>query len=141
MPATVSYWTSIACLMFTAQNCSMAKDNTKDGIFNELKSFMLPNWDKLIGTLAFAEKKECPGVQVADLSIYGAYRQEMQEHGNTPTALEHSTLIASKTPDGEDIPSFRIPITREILASLKDDLFLREEERKKFWNNSRAHNE
>jgi hypothetical protein len=111
------------------------------GIFNELKSIILPGWDKLIGTVEFAKKKTCPGVQVADLLIYGAYRQEIQEHGKTPTALEHSSLIANQIPESSDIPSFRIPITREILESLKGGLLLREEERKRFWENSRTNND
>ena len=107
-------------------------------IFNELKSIMSPEWDALIGTLAFAEKKKCPGVQVADLLIYGAYRQEIQEHGKTSTVLEQSSLIVHQIPDGPDIPSFRIPISRKILTSLKDELLLREEERKKYWDHSQA---
>lgn len=111
------------------------------GIFNELKSIMLPEWDKLIGSIEFAEKKICPGVQIADLLVYGANRQEILEHGKKPTALEHSSLVASHIPTNSDIPSFRIPITREILKGLKAELLLREEERKKFWRNSKAEKE
>lgn len=106
------------------------------GIFNELKLIMMLEWNTLIGTLEFAEKKICSGVQIADLLIYGAYRQEIQEHGKTPTALEQSSLIATQIPESSDIPSFRIPISREILKNLKNDLLLREEERKRLWDNS-----
>lgn len=111
------------------------------GIFNELKSIMLPEWDKLIGSIEFAEKKTCPGVQIADLLIYGANRQEILEHGKRPTVLEHSSLVANHLPESPGIPSFRIPITREILKCLKAELLLREEERKIFWKNSKMHKE
>lgn len=77
--------------------------------------------------LGFADKKQSPGCQAADLFLMGVIRQERKEHGLQPSDIERSSLADPTKPiDMNDIPTFRIPITKIILKGLRENLFIEE---------------
>ena len=84
--------------------------------------------------LDHAEKKESPGCQVSDFVLGGAYRQELTEHNVEPSIIEQSSFAGELQITMHSTPIFRLPITRDILASLKESLLIEEDERRKFWN-------
>jgi hypothetical protein len=73
------------------------------------------------------------GCQISDFILGGAYRQELTEHNAEPSNIEESSFVRTPQITLHNTPIFRVPITREILESLKDSLLLEEEERRKFW--------
>jgi hypothetical protein len=108
-------------------------------LFDLYKVDLLPTWEPFIGALD-TPTKNAPGAQAADFLAYAVYRAEILEHGEAPSLIERSSyvaktsLIANHYPR-EPLPTkgpavFRIPITREILRSLKDDLFALEAEQR-----------
>jgi hypothetical protein len=96
-------------------------------LFHRFKTDPLadPALRAMLGDLDFANKKKSSGCQAADLMLGGAIRQERTEHGVKPSLIEHSSFADVTQPvDTEDIPTFRVPLTREILESLRDNLFV-----------------
>jgi hypothetical protein len=92
-----------------------------------------PAIKKMLGpVLGLAEKKESPGCQVSDFILGGAYRQELTEHTVEPSIIEKSSFVRDPQITHHSTPIFRVPITREILESLKESLLLEEEERRNF---------
>ena len=81
----------------------------------------LASWQKHIGSLTIRGKKECPGVQAADMYVYHSNRSERKEHCVAPSDISKSSLV-----DVESTPSilpsclpYRIPITVDNLRSLR----------------------
>jgi hypothetical protein len=107
-------------------------------LFDLYKKDALPEWQNLVGTLD-TSTKDSIGAQVADFLAYAVYRMEILEHGPTPSAIEMSSYVADtplvpNTYPRQPVPQhgpaiFRIPISRDVLQSLKDDLFARAAER------------
>jgi hypothetical protein len=107
-------------------------------LFDLYKKDALPEWQNLVGTFD-TSTKDSIGAQVADFLAYSVYRMEMLEHGLAPSVIEMSSYVADtplvpNTYPREPLPQhgpaiFRIPITRDVLQSLKDDLFARAAER------------
>lgn len=100
-------------------------------LFELFKSDVLPEWSNLVGTFDVV-KKDSVGAQAADFLAYCIYRAEILEHGKEPTAIENASYIAATQviPNtyslGSDWQLHRIPITRQILLDLKNDLFAQE---------------
>jgi hypothetical protein len=94
-----------------------------------------PIMRNLLGpVLDFRGKKESPGCQAADLKLGGAMLQTKMEHAKTPERpIEDTDLASADAPlIPNKAPSFRLPITREVLESLKNQLFMEAEARRKF---------
>jgi hypothetical protein len=103
-------------------------------LFDLYKSDILPEWAHWMGKLDIS-REHSPGLQAADFLAYTVYRAELREHGSAPTAIEDSSYVA----DPELIANtylgptdrkrgpllYRIPNTREVLQSLRDDHFPR----------------
>jgi hypothetical protein len=88
----------------------------------------------MLGDLDFADKRKSPGCQAADLMLGGAIRQERTEHGVKPSLIEHSSFADITLPvDAEDVPTFRIPVTRTVLESLRENLFVEADIRREWW--------
>jgi hypothetical protein len=109
-------------------------------LFDLFKADALPEWQHFVGTFDVS-KKNSPGVQAADFLAYCVYRVELLEHGSPPSAIEKSSyvadtpLVANKCPR-QPLPQsgpmlFRIPISQEVLRSLKEDMFVLDAERRK----------
>jgi transcriptional regulator with XRE-family HTH domain len=106
-------------------------------LFKLFKEDALPEWRKLVGTMDVTTK-DSAGAQAADFLAYTAYRAECLEHGRTASVIQESSLIVDTRVAANSYPPrpeghrgamiFRIPIGRETLQSLKDDLFAREAE-------------
>jgi hypothetical protein len=109
------------------------------GLFDLYKKDALPEWQHLVGTLDTLTK-DSVGAQAADFLAYTIYRAEILEHGHAPSVIERSSYVADtplapNTYPRQPLPPsgpalFRIPITRDVLQSLKDDLFAVEAERR-----------
>lgn len=101
-------------------------------LFDLFKADALPEWQHFVGTMDVSTK-DSPGAQAADFLAYTVYRAEGLEHGQEASVIEQSSYVAdtpfiANTYPREPVPQngpmlFRIPISREILKSLKDDLF------------------
>jgi len=108
-------------------------------LFRLYKSDALPEWRHVVGTLEVASKASA-GAQAADFLAYAVYRAECLEHGQAPSDIKESSYVATEQAPPNHYPPrpkehqgqmiFRIPITRDILQSLKDDRFARERERR-----------
>jgi hypothetical protein len=116
-------------------------------LFDIYKADALPEWKHFVGTLDVTTKDN-PGAQAADFLAYAVYRAEIAEHGDAPSAIEKSSYVADTPliPNVYPRPGmtlagtgpvtqkgpvlYRIPISREVLQSLKDDLFAIEAERR-----------
>jgi hypothetical protein len=93
----------------------------------------------LVGTLD-TSAKDAVGSQAADFLSYAVYRAEILDHGKAVSVIETSSYVAdtpliANTYPREPVPQngpmlFRIPISREVLQSLKDDLFAMEGKRR-----------
>ena len=140
----------IASELTIAGKCDLAKDLTinfclEDGhrnvgdakrLFELFKADALPAWQQFVGSFEVV-RKVSPGAQTADFLAYCTYRAELREHGIKPTAIEKSSYVADAPIIPNTYPStsssgmklFRIPITRQNLQELKNDLFAREAER------------
>ena len=87
----------------------------------------------------FAHKRKSPGCQAADLMLGGAIRQERTEHGFASSDIATSSFADPTKPvNYEDVATFRIPVTRDILQSLRNDLFVEANYRRQWWENSRS---
>jgi hypothetical protein len=108
-------------------------------LFDLYKKDALPEWRQLVGTFK-TSTKDSVGAQAADFLAYTIYRAEILEHGQAASVIERSSYVAdtpliANTYPRQPLPPrgpaiFRIPITREVLQSLKDDLFAIEAERR-----------
>jgi Protein of unknown function (DUF3800) len=116
-------------------------------LFGLYKKDALPEWRHLVGTFD-TPTKDSVGAQAADFLAYTIYRAEMLEHGQEASVIEKSSYVADTplTPNTyprQPLPTtgpaiFRIPITRDVLQSLKDDLFAIEAERRAAWRSRSA---
>jgi hypothetical protein len=108
-------------------------------LFDLYKADLSPEWEQFVGTLE-TSTKDSPGSQAADFLAYAVYRAEIVEHGQAQSIVEESSyvvdfpLVANSYPR-QPVPQkgpavFRIPVSRAILQSLKDDLFALEAERR-----------
>jgi len=101
-------------------------------LFDLYKADVLPEWEPFVGTLATSTKGN-PGSQAADFLAYAVYRAEILEHGDAPSVIEQSSYVADTPLIANYYPLqpapakgpmlYRIPVSREVLQSLKDDLF------------------
>jgi hypothetical protein len=108
-------------------------------LFDLYKKDTLPEWRHLVGTFK-TSTKDSVGAQAADFLAYTIYRAEILEHGQAASVIERSSYVAdtpliANTYPRQPLPPrgpaiFRIPITRDMLQSLKDDLFAIEAERR-----------
>jgi hypothetical protein len=95
-----------------------------------------PMLRSMLGNLNFADKKRSPGCQAADLMLGGAIRQERTEHGVKPSIIEQSSFADVTRPvSDEDVATYRIPVTRAVLESLRDNMFAEAEIRRQWWEN------
>jgi hypothetical protein len=83
----------------------------------------VPNW---FGPLTFIAKADRVALQAADSMAAGALFHERGEHAAEPSDVGVSShVIAGPSPGALSAPlSFRLPITRAIIESLRDDLLL-----------------
>jgi hypothetical protein len=108
-------------------------------LFDIFKADALPEWQHFVGAFDVT-KKDSPGTQAADFLAYCVYRAELVEHGAAPSAIEKSSYVAEtplvantypRQPSPQFGPMlFRIPISQEVLRSLKDDMFVLDGERR-----------
>ncbi|SIT49080.1 hypothetical protein BN2475_1250017 [Paraburkholderia ribeironis] len=101
-------------------------------LFDLYKTAVSPEWRQLVGSMDVSTKGSS-GAQAADFLAYTVYRTEILEHSHAPSVIEHSSHVADTLLTARTTPHqatqqtgpavFRIPIGREILQSLKDDLF------------------
>jgi hypothetical protein len=108
------------------------KDGDARRLFALYKKDALPEWRHLVGTFK-TSTKDSVGAQAADFLAYTIYRAEILEHGQAASVIEKSSYVAdtpliANTYPRQPLPPrgpaiFRIPITRDMLQSLKDDLF------------------
>lgn len=122
----------------------LEKGGTKPGyarqLFQRFKTDPLadPMLRAMLGDLRFADKRDAPGCQAADLMLGGAIRQERAEHGREPSLIEHSSFAdVTKPLDAEDLATYRVPVTREVLESLRGNLFAEAEIRRQWWESQR----
>jgi uncharacterized protein DUF3800 len=88
----------------------------------------------MLGNLGFEDKKKSPGCQAADLILGGAIRQERTEHGMKPSLIEQSSFADVTQPvSDEDVATYRIPVTRVVLESLRENMFGEAEIRRQWW--------
>lgn len=105
---------------------AMKNDHVSDPLFRAM----------LGPVIGFAKKKECPGCQAADLMIGGALQLERQEHGKEHSIIERSSFADATMPfDPDDAPTFRIPVSREVLTSLRERMFVEERLRREWAEN------
>ena len=105
-------------------------------LFEQFKADPLvdPLLKGMLGDLDFADKKQSPGCQAADLMLGGAIRQERTEHGIKPNLIEQSSFADATQPvDAEDVATFRVPVTRVILRSLRESMFVEADIRREWW--------
>jgi hypothetical protein len=78
------------------------------------------------GPLSFMAKGERVALQAADCLAAGALFHERQQHTAGRSDISDSSLvITGSTPTSLDAPvSFRLPVTRAIIKTLRDDLLL-----------------
>jgi hypothetical protein len=108
-------------------------------LFKLYKADALPECQQLVGTMDVSTKDSI-GAQAADFLAYSVYRAECLEHGQAASTIEKSSYVSDAPlvansypprPEGQKgAMIFRIPVGRETLQSLKDDLFAREAERR-----------
>jgi hypothetical protein len=142
----------IASELEAAGNSALARETTidfvlEDGhrnigdarrLFDLFKADALEEWRDFVGTFDVTQKAT-PGAQAADFLAYTVYRAEILEHGSKPSAIEQSSYVADTPMIANTYPAtspnqtgpvlYRIPVSREVLQSLKDDLFARQAER------------
>jgi hypothetical protein len=101
-------------------------------LFDLFKAHALPEWRHFVGAFDVS-KKDSPGAQAADFLAYCVYQAELLEHGTAPSAVEKSSYVAETPLVANTYPCqprpqsgpmvFRIPISQDVLRSLKDNLF------------------
>jgi hypothetical protein len=115
--------------------------NVRDArrLFDLFKADALPEWQHFVGAFDVS-KKDSSGAQAADFLAYCVYRAELLEHGARPSEIERSSYVAdtplvANTYPRNPLPQsgpmlFRIPVSQEVLRSLKDDMFALDAERR-----------
>jgi hypothetical protein len=108
-------------------------------LFDLFKADALPEWRHVVGAFDVS-KKNSPGAQAADFLAYCVYRVELLEHGARPSEIERSSYVAdtplvANTYPRNPLPQsgpmlFRIPVSQDVLRSLKDDMFALDVERR-----------
>jgi len=119
------------------------KPNYARELFRRFKTDPLadPAQRGMMGELDFADKKKSPGCQAADLMLGGAIRQERTEHGIRPSLIEQSSFADVTQPIvEEDVATFRIPVTRAVLESLRDNMFVEADIRRQWWESHKRDN-
>jgi hypothetical protein len=93
----------------------------------------LPDW---FGPLSFVAKGDRVALQAADCLATGALVHERQEHAAAPSDVAVSSLVTTGTSpvDIAAPASFRLPVTREIIENLRDELLLTKAERAALWH-------
>ena len=83
------------------------------------------------GPLSFETKDAFLGLQAADCLAAGGLRRERDDHANGRGDIRHSSFVMTgETPVALNAPvSFRLPVTREIIESLRDEILLTKAER------------
>lgn len=99
----------------------------------------MPEWQHLIGEFD-TSTKDSVGAQAVDFLAYAVYRAELLEHGQAASDIDTSSYVADAPMIANNYPRalvpqsgpmlFRIPSTRDVLQSLKDDLLAIEAERR-----------
>ena len=95
------------------------------GIHDEfMKKGDLNDW---LGPLTFDDKTRALGLQAADCFATLSMRKEIEEHGHGATDIGQSSAVMqidSDHPTTVTLPWFRLPVTREIIGSLRDELLM-----------------
>jgi hypothetical protein len=93
-----------------------------------------PIMKEMLGPALRELDKMSPGCQAADLMLCAAYHQAKAEHGEVPERpIEDSDFARADAPiTSDEIPTFRLPIGRQVFESLKTELFMEAEARRKF---------
>lgn len=103
-------------------------------IFDLFKKQASPEFARMAGTLTFADKKECYGIQAADSLAFSAFRVEQKD--NVPvvpfTFKDDSWDDLKKYAKGPR-PCFRLSGTPHILRELRDNLTVQVLARRKHW--------
>jgi hypothetical protein len=88
----------------------------------------LPDW---FGPLSFVGKSGRVALQAADCLAAGALVHEREEHAAEPSDIASSSLVMTGvTPPSLTAPvSFRLPVTRQIIEQLREELLLTKAER------------
>jgi hypothetical protein len=93
----------------------------------------------MLGNFGFGNKNNSPGCQAADLVLGGAIRQERTEHGMKPSFIEQSSFaVVTQRVSDEDVATYRIPVTRVVLESLRHNMFAEAEIRRQWWESRHA---
>jgi hypothetical protein len=103
------------------QGCKNSQDALR--IFEELRGIMLDDYKGLLGTLTFADKRDCLPLCVPDVLAYGTYRKE---EGLKPKVRIKTPTRADKTYKGN---YYGIWVDKDTLVSLKSDLLGRDAKR------------
>jgi hypothetical protein len=103
-------------------------------LFQLFKQRAPDEWKRRLGCLTFAKKGEACGLEASDCLSIGALRQELSQHGGGNTLIEESEFTV---PTQDDLPpgsapSFRLPIGKEVLESLYDQILLETEDRRRY---------
>jgi Protein of unknown function (DUF3800) len=117
------------------------KENYARQLFRQFQTAPLPDpiLRGMLGNLSLVEKKKSPGCQAADLLLGGVIRQERVEHGTGASLIEQSSIADPKRPvSEEDVATYRIPVTRSVLESLRKNMFAEEEIRRQWWGNQHS---
>jgi hypothetical protein len=109
-------------------------------IFNRVKNQRMPNKEeqeivKMLGTIAFDDKKAFPGLQAADVAAYSAYQHEtgakVLEVGIVPN--ENTVKLARKI---QRVPVFRLEIVDTVAMTFRQFILNEIEEKKSRRKNS-----
>jgi hypothetical protein len=92
------------------------------------------NVEDWFGPLTFVAKGDRVALQAADCLAAGALYHERVEHPASPSDIDQSKLVMTgPIPASLDAPvSFRLPVTRPIIETLRDDLLLTRAQRAEF---------
>jgi hypothetical protein len=87
--------------------------------------------DDWFGPLSFEAKDSFLGLQAADCLAAGGLQRERSDHSNGRDDVGQSSFVMTgETPTTLDAPViFRLPVTREIIESLRDEILLTKAER------------
>lgn len=87
--------------------------------------------DDWFGPLSFETKDAFLGLQAADCLAAGGLQRERDDHADGRDDIGQSSFVMTgETPVTLDAPiSFRLPVTREIIESLRDEILLTRAER------------
>ncbi len=92
-----------------------------DRILSDLRRLGDPTLSPYVGTLSFAEKKQFPGLQAADMLAFSTYRLEQDGIDFIPSSPEATIQEAARIV-GRRSPAFRLPVEPELLSALRTNL-------------------